>query len=129
MFINIITDELEANIRYDPKRPDPLRNPSYIAKIVTTRYVLYATCSKAAYHLAPTRIHNQYMLTSAWKIVRDVLRELVHRGMTNKNVKALLKNDMRIRSLYLALVHMIEVTIDIYQQRFSVLALNSGMLY
>ncbi|KAF9452735.1 hypothetical protein P691DRAFT_794128 [Macrolepiota fuliginosa MF-IS2] len=108
MFINIITDELQAQLRHDPNKPDPLKNPSYIANIIATR------------------IHNQYMLTSAWKIVRDALRELVNRGMSNKNFKALLKNDMKMRNLYLSLFRMVELMVDSYQQRFSVLALNSA---
>lgn len=74
----------------------------------------------------PIRIHNQYMMTSAWKIVRNILNELIQRGMSNKNYKALLGNDMKIRGLYLALTHMVDLMVDMYQQRFSVLALNSG---
>ena len=66
------------------------------------------------------------MLASAWKIIGNILRELIDRGMSNKNVKALLKNDNRIRSLYFALFRMVEVMVDINQQRFSSLALNSG---
>lgn len=74
-----------------------------------------------------TRIHNLYMLASAWKILGNMLRELIHRGMTSKNARALLKNDLRMRNLYLASVRMIELVVDINQQRFSVLALNSSM--
>jgi len=66
------------------------------------------------------------MVASAWKIIGNILRELIDRGMSNKNVKALLKNDNKIRSLYFALFRMVEVMVDINQQRFSGLALNSG---
>jgi len=66
------------------------------------------------------------MMASAWKIVGNILRELIDRGMSNKNIKALLKNDNRIRGLYFALFRMVEVMVDINQQRFSGLALNSG---
>lgn len=72
------------------------------------------------------RIHNQYMMTSAWKIVRNIIRELVQRGMSNKNYKAVLRNDKKIRSLYLALTHMVDLMVEINQQRFSMLALNSS---
>jgi hypothetical protein len=68
------------------------------------------------------------MIASAWKIVRNVLRELIDRGMSSKNVRALLKNDNRIRNLYLSLFRMVEVMVDINQQRFSGLALNSGTI-
>jgi hypothetical protein len=72
------------------------------------------------------RIHNQYMMTSAWKIVRSIIRELVQRGMSNKNHKAVLRNDKKIRSLYLALTHIVGLMVEVNQQRFSVLALNSS---
>ncbi|KAF5351689.1 hypothetical protein D9756_007604 [Leucocoprinus leucothites] len=108
MFTHIIQAELEAQTRYDPGKPDPLKNPSYVARVIGTK------------------IHNQYMMASAWRMVGNILRELIGRGTSNKNVKALLKNDNRIRGLYFALFRMVEVMVDINQQRFSGLALNSA---
>ncbi|EKM80649.1 hypothetical protein AGABI1DRAFT_105632 [Agaricus bisporus var. burnettii JB137-S8] len=107
MFFNIISEECVAQTRYDSKRSEPENDPSSIAKVIATR------------------IHNQYMMTSAWKIVRNIIRELVQRGMSNKNYKAVLRNDKKIRSLYLALTHMVDLMVEINQQRFSMLALNS----
>lgn len=38
MFGNIILAELQAQTRYDPKNSDPFKNPSYIARMIGTRY-------------------------------------------------------------------------------------------
>lgn len=39
MFSIIIDAEINAQTRYDPKKPDPLKNPSYVARMVGTKYV------------------------------------------------------------------------------------------
>jgi len=39
MFSNIIEAEISAQTRYDPQKLDPLKNPSYVARMVATKYV------------------------------------------------------------------------------------------
>ncbi|KAF8904426.1 hypothetical protein CPB84DRAFT_1727744 [Gymnopilus junonius] len=96
--------ETELKARADPTRTDPRRNPSYIAKAVATK------------------VHNAYMLASAWRLVSDSLNELAIDGLTDKNVKAKLKNDPDIRARYLVVYDMVNDLITMSQNRFSVLA-------
>jgi len=39
MFSDIIEAEINAQTRYDPQKLDPLKNPSYVARMVGTKYV------------------------------------------------------------------------------------------
>lgn len=60
MFNDIISAELAAQTRYDPKTPDPLKNPSYIAKIITARYAIQmAPLPSSPYQPLPTNQDSQ----------------------------------------------------------------------
>ncbi|KAF8973070.1 hypothetical protein BDZ97DRAFT_1779193 [Flammula alnicola] len=96
--------EAELQARTEPTRTDPRRNPSHVAKLVATR------------------IHNSYMLASAWKIVSDTMNGLVIDGLTDKNVKLKLKNNPDMRDRYLVLYDLVNVLVEMSQDRFSVLA-------
>lgn len=62
------------------------------------------------------------MLASAWKIVADTLHDLEDEGLTDLNVKTLLKNNEALRSKYLSLFHFVNILVGMTQERFSVLA-------
>ncbi|TFK44345.1 hypothetical protein BDQ12DRAFT_672818 [Crucibulum laeve] len=104
LFRHLIEAELEARTTMDPKKSDPSRNPSYVASMVGTR------------------IHNTYMLASAWKIIKDTLHDLQKQGISDKNVKLKLKNDPALRDRYLVLYDIVNVLVNMSQARFSVLA-------
>jgi hypothetical protein len=74
------------------------------------------------YHVPSHRIHNAYLLASAWKIVLDTLYELGEDGLSDKTVKMQLKNDESLRSRYLVLYDMVNVLVNTSQAKFSVLA-------
>lgn len=69
-----------------------------------------------------SRIHNAYLLASAWNIVSETFMELAQEGLTDKNVKTRLKADESFRARYLALYDMVKVLVNISQSKFSVLA-------
>ncbi|KAF9478819.1 hypothetical protein BDN70DRAFT_879530 [Pholiota conissans] len=96
--------ERELQARADPSRTEVRRNPSYVAKSVATR------------------IHNSYMLASAWKLVSDKLNEFAVDGLTDRNAKLTLKNNPDMRQRYLVLCDMVDVLVKMNQDRFSVLA-------
>jgi hypothetical protein len=62
------------------------------------------------------------MLASAWKIVADTLHDLEDEGLTDLNVKTLLKNNEALRAKYLSLFHFVNILVGMTQERFSVLA-------
>jgi hypothetical protein len=68
------------------------------------------------------RIHNAYMLASAWKLVLDTLGELQEDGLGDRTAQADLKKHEDLRSRYLVLYDMVGKLIEIGQNKFSVLA-------
>ncbi|KAJ7268689.1 hypothetical protein B0H12DRAFT_61164 [Mycena haematopus] len=103
MFMTIMEAEWAAR---KPKnsQQEPVKNASAMARIVATK------------------IHNAYMLASAWKIVADTLHDLEDEGLDDSNVKTLLKKNEALRSKYLFLYHFVNTLVGMTQERFSVLA-------
>ncbi|EGO00109.1 hypothetical protein SERLA73DRAFT_167949 [Serpula lacrymans var. lacrymans S7.3] len=105
LFLAEIKEELMARTPCSDQRgAETLENPTYIASVIATR------------------IHNAYMLASAWKIVLDSLHDLQQAGLVDKTAQAQLKRDQSLRSQYLLLCDMVNVLADIGQKNFSVLA-------
>ncbi|KAJ7902148.1 hypothetical protein B0H14DRAFT_1271645 [Mycena olivaceomarginata] len=104
MFPAIIEAEWAARKPAKNAKQDPTPTATAMAKVVATK------------------IHNAYMLASAWKIVADTLHDLEDEGLTDLNVKTLLKNNEALRSKYLSLFHFVNILVGMTQERFSVLA-------
>jgi hypothetical protein len=68
------------------------------------------------------RIHNAYLLASAWKIVSDTLHELAQEGLTDEKIKMQLRNNESLRARYLVLYDMATVLVNLSQAKFSLLA-------
>ncbi|KAG8213928.1 hypothetical protein J3R82DRAFT_10674 [Butyriboletus roseoflavus] len=81
-----------------------VRNASYVASVVSTR------------------IHNVYMVASAWKLVIDTLRDLKNSGLNNATARTQLQSDVNLRSRYLILYDIVGVLVDLGQAHFSILA-------
>ncbi|KAG5647031.1 hypothetical protein DXG03_001401 [Asterophora parasitica] len=75
LFLHLIQAELNARTKKDSKKSDSLKNASYVASVVATR------------------IHNAYMLASAWKLVSETLAQLAIDGLSDGTVKSQLKNN------------------------------------
>lgn len=73
------------------------------------------------------RIHNAYMLGSAWKIVVDTLYQLKDAGLTDESVVATLRKDDSLRSQYLVLYDLVNILVDLSQTKFSLLATTTRM--
>ncbi|KAJ7593978.1 hypothetical protein C8J56DRAFT_1012387 [Mycena floridula] len=104
LFASIIEGELKARVFVVDKADDQSRNPSFIAKTVANR------------------IHNTYLLASAWRIVADSLIELGESGISDHSVVTQLANDEELRSRYLVVFDMVNKLVDLAQAHFSVLA-------
>ncbi|KAL1736146.1 hypothetical protein EV714DRAFT_242551 [Schizophyllum commune] len=106
LFYDIIQQELEARTPKDAngKPSAMLRNPTYVAQVVATR------------------IHNAYLLASAWKIASDTLALLAKEGLKDHTAKNQLKNNEKMRSRYLVLFDMVGHLVDMSQAKFAVLA-------
>ncbi|ESK96615.1 hypothetical protein Moror_6835 [Moniliophthora roreri MCA 2997] len=105
LFYGLIQDELKARTLQNRKdNQDPSRNPTYIASIISTR------------------IHNAYMLASAWKLVADSLCELQTDGISDEQIVQQLKTKEDLKSHYLVLYDMVNIVVDLLQTKFGVLA-------
>ncbi|KAK7005784.1 hypothetical protein R3P38DRAFT_3214731 [Favolaschia claudopus] len=104
MFVGIIEAEWSARKPTKDSKTEPVKNATAMARVVATK------------------IHNAYMLASAWKIVSDMLHDLEDEGVTDLNVKTMLKNNEALRNKYLALFHFVATLVSMTQERFSVLA-------
>ncbi|KAI9450353.1 hypothetical protein F5148DRAFT_987108 [Russula earlei] len=69
-----------------------------------------------------TRVHNSYMVASAWKIVRGRLEVLQREGIVNSQIRSQLTKDPHLRKEYLAVCDVLGALIDALQARFSFLA-------
>ncbi|KAF8199716.1 hypothetical protein BJ912DRAFT_950065 [Pholiota molesta] len=102
-FRSLVKQELQA--RTEPSRTDLRINLSdHVAMLVATR------------------IHNSYMLASAWKMVSDRLNEFAVEGLTDQNAKLQLQSNADMRARYLVLCNMVDVLVKMNQDRSAVLA-------
>ncbi|KAF7305999.1 hypothetical protein HMN09_00754400 [Mycena chlorophos] len=107
LFVPIIEAEWTSRVpSKDRNAQEPLKSATAVARTVANR------------------IHNVYMLASAWKIVADALHDLEDLGLTDDvDVKVQLKNNSTLRSKYIAIFHFVTHTLlKFFQERFSVLA-------
>ncbi|KAI0074642.1 hypothetical protein K474DRAFT_1665173 [Panus rudis PR-1116 ss-1] len=97
----------EVNARRPPATmngADPFKNATEVALIVASK------------------IHNAYMLASAWKIVWKTLKELSNSGLNDDNVRQRLKSDGGLRAKYLVLYDTVNILADASQSKFALLA-------
>ena len=62
------------------------------------------------------------MLASAWNIVSVTLNGFAIDGLTDRNIKMKLRDDKDIRQRYLVLYDMVNILVNMCQDKFSVLA-------
>ncbi|KAJ8696378.1 hypothetical protein PTI98_006252 [Pleurotus ostreatus] len=75
--------------------------------------------------LVISRIHNSYLLASAWRLILYSLIDLGEMGLadaTSSGVKVLLKSDARIRERFLVLYDLVQVLVGITQKQFATIA-------
>lgn len=68
------------------------------------------------------RIHNTYMVASAWKVVLDSLRTLEKSGLNDATAHIQLQKDQGLLSRYLIVCDLVSNLVDLGQKKFSVLA-------
>ncbi|KAG2342475.1 hypothetical protein BDR05DRAFT_990338 [Suillus weaverae] len=101
-----ITEELNARTPYGTTKNgrEVRSDPSYVASIIAIR------------------IHNTYMVASAWKIVLDSLRALEKSGLSDATAHIQLQKDQGLLSRYLIVCDLVSNLVDLGQKKFSVLA-------
>lgn len=67
------------------------------------------------------RIHNAYMLASAWKIIGNTLRDFVDAGLDGSATRPLLKTDSDLRSKFIVLYDIVNVVAQAGQAKFALL--------
>ncbi|KAF9501917.1 hypothetical protein BDN71DRAFT_1438656 [Pleurotus eryngii] len=75
--------------------------------------------------LVISRIHNSYLLASAWRLILYSLIDLGEMGLadaTSSGVKVLLKSDARIRERFLVLYDLVQILVGITQKQFATIA-------
>ncbi|RXW24981.1 hypothetical protein EST38_g912 [Candolleomyces aberdarensis] len=71
------------------------------------------------------KVHNTYMVASAYKLIAETLQSLGEGGVTDTNIKLKLKNDTEVRQRFLVLYDMVKELVKIFHTRVSVLATTS----
>ncbi|KAJ3834621.1 hypothetical protein EV361DRAFT_808140 [Lentinula raphanica] len=109
LFFSIIKEEIISRSASDNKHrnekgDDLITDPAYNAEIISNR------------------IHNTYMLGSAWKIAVDLLYSLQEGGLFDDTVVYILRTNSRLRSQYLILYDLVNTLVDLQQKKFSLLA-------
>ncbi|KAG2153717.1 uncharacterized protein EDB93DRAFT_1081918 [Suillus bovinus] len=101
-----ITEELNARTPYGTTKNgiEVRSDPFYVASIIAIR------------------IHNTYMVASAWKIVLDSLRALEKSGLDDATAHIQLQRDQGLLSRYLIVCDLVSNLVDLGQKKFSVLA-------
>ncbi|KAG1878280.1 hypothetical protein F4604DRAFT_1923849 [Suillus subluteus] len=101
-----ITEELNARTPYGTTKNgrEVRSDPSYVASIIAIR------------------IHNTYMVASAWKIVVDSLRALEKSGLNDATAHIQLQKDQGLLARYLVVCDLVSNLVDLGQKKFSVLA-------
>ncbi|KNZ80873.1 hypothetical protein J132_04097 [Termitomyces sp. J132] len=104
LFMYLIQAELNARTKKDKIKSDAIKNASDVASAVATK------------------IHNAYMLASAWKLVSQTLAQLAFDGVTDTSLKSQLRNNTNIRTRYMVLYDLVGELVELSQSKFSVLA-------
>lgn len=93
-------------------RPSSQSGSSSIAPFLNHSIIMCRLC----------RIHNTYMVASAWKIVLDSLRALEKSGLNDATAHIQLQKDQGLLSRYLVVCDLVSNLVDLGQKKFSVLA-------
>ncbi|KIY44417.1 hypothetical protein FISHEDRAFT_30122, partial [Fistulina hepatica ATCC 64428] len=104
LFYQSMKEEVNARTPSVDGRPNlSSKNLSYIAEIVVTK------------------IHNSYMIASAWKLVTDMIQDLIDNGVEDSTLAINLKSSPTIRNQYLVLWDLVNVLVEICHSLFAVL--------
>ncbi|KAJ7647049.1 hypothetical protein FB45DRAFT_892185 [Roridomyces roridus] len=105
MFAVIIENEWSARKPKKEAKGDPLKTATAMAKVVANK------------------IHNTYLLASAWRIVSDTLHDLEDENLPDAAEAQLhLKRDEALRNKFVFLYQFVSSLVKMTQERFSVLA-------
>ena len=74
------------------------------------------------YLLTASSIHNTYMFASGWRLVGDIIRELIDEGLDDALIKSQLKSSPALRSRFLVLYDTVNVLVQAGQANFAILA-------
>ncbi|KIY74321.1 hypothetical protein CYLTODRAFT_484641 [Cylindrobasidium torrendii FP15055 ss-10] len=106
-----IDEELKARVVREVKddegrRDDAIRDPAFIASTIAAR------------------VHNAYLLASAWKIVADNVCEMQEDAVVNENIKERLEQKS-FRARYLCLRDVLKIIVDLTQLKVATFATTS----
>ena len=74
-------------------------------------------------------IHNVYMMAAGWRLVGDIIRDLIDDGLDDTEIKDQLKGDGEMRSQFLVLYDTVNILARAGQVNFAILASNTSTLY
>ncbi|KAH9942511.1 uncharacterized protein BXZ73DRAFT_88059 [Epithele typhae] len=70
-------------------------------------------------------IHNTYMMAAGWRLVGDLIRDLIDGGLDDAVIKAQLKAEPALRSQFLVLYDTVYTLVEAGQANFAILASSS----
>lgn len=74
-----------------------------------------------------TRIHNVYLIASAWRLIQETLLKFQREGLNNSTIRTELKLKPQLRSQFLVLYDTVNVLSHMYQARFALIATTTGL--
>ncbi|GJJ06380.1 hypothetical protein Clacol_000571 [Clathrus columnatus] len=106
-----IESRLESVPDKDGRKSNFVINPQWIASVIGSRL-----------YLTHRRLHNLYLLSAGWRIVKTVLRELKTMHIDASEVREQLGRNVKLRSKYLLLYDMVTTLARLGQQRVANIA-------
>ena len=67
-----------------------------------------------------------YMMAAGWRVVGDIIRDLIDDGLDDAVVKSQLKDDPHLRSKFLVLYDSVNILVQAGQANFAVLASSTS---
>ena len=118
-----INSRIESAPDKNGVRRPPINDSRWVASVVGCRYALLMTVIRGLrLKWNRIRIHNVYLLAGAWRIVRNILKELEAMGLDDTDVRSQLRADEKLRTRYIVLYEIITMLARMGQQRIANLA-------
>ena len=131
LFSAKIEEEISSRKKTSAAKADGvswMNQASEVARAVSDRYIIAILVVWITRLTQPfeSRIHNSYLMASAWHLVYSSLLQLKSAGISDSTVVSQLKNNTELRSLYLVLVDLVDNTVDLSRDRFALLTTTAG---
>ena len=97
----------------------------YVVATVSSQYAQFSLLARHLY-IDARSVHNMYMMAAGWRLVGDLIRDLIDDGLDDVAVKAQLKSHSYLRSQFLVLYDTVNILVQAGQANFAILASSTS---